>query len=391
MATVAAVVSRAAGGCRRSGRRWPNTRVFVLDGWLGPVPAGVAGELYVAGAGLARGYVGRAGLTAERFVACPFGADGARMYRTGDLAPVDGADGAAGVLRAGLMTRSRSAGSGSSRVRSRRCWPATRGVAQAVVIGREDTPGDQRLAAYVVPAGTAGAVTGVGAAGRGGAGVRGGAAAGVHGAVGGGGAGCAAADRRTGRWTARRCPRPDYARPGWAAGQPATVREEILCGVFAEVLGAGPGRAPRTVSSSWAGIRCWRCGWSAGSARCWARSWRCGRCSRRRRRPRWPARLEQAGAGAGWRWRPRQRPERVPLSFAQQRLWFLAQLEGPSATYNIPVALRLAGELDAGALAAALADVVGRHEVLRTVFPAAGRPALPAGPGPGRGWAGSCR
>ncbi len=380
--TVCATMSGplAAGGPAPIGGPVVNTRVFVLDEWLSPVPAGVAGELYVAGAGLARGYLGRVALSGERFVACPFGA-GDRMYRTGDVAKWT-ADGQ--LVFAGRADE-------QVKIRGFRVEPgeveavlaAHPGVARAVVVVREDSPGDRRLAAYVVPApGAPGAGDGGGDSGAGDGGGDSGAGGGLAGVV-----REFAAERlpgymvpavvvvvaglpltASGKVDRRALPVPEYAGAGAGRG-PVSVREEILCAVFAEVLGlpavgvddsffslGGHSLlAHRLVTRIRAELGVepdirvlFEAPTPAGLA----------------------ARLEEASPGRA-ALTARERPERLLLSFAQQRLWFLTQVEGPSAAYNLPVALRLTGALDATALQAALADLITRHEVLRTVFPTA--------------------
>ncbi|MEV0633511.1 amino acid adenylation domain-containing protein [Streptomyces sp. NPDC050619] len=330
-----------------------DTCVYVLDGVLRPVPAGVWGELYVAGAGVARGYGGRGGLTAVRFVADPFGGGG-RMYRTGDVVRW-GVDG-------GLEFRGRS--DFQVKVRGFRVElgeveavvGGVDGVGRAVAVLRED----RRLVAYVVP--LAGhrvvgpevrrVVAGVLPEYM------------VPSAV------VVLADGLpltvNGKVDRARLPVPDYG-AGASGGAPADEREEGLCRLFGEVLGVegvGPKDgffdlgghsllAVRLVARVRAELGCEvsvRDVFDHPTAR------KLAGCLDRPAAPR-PALVSAP------------RPSRLPLSHAQRRLWFLGRLEGPTATYNMPLALRMRGPLDTAALHEALADVVARHEALRTVFP----------------------
>ena len=298
----------------------------------------------------------RAGLTGSRFVACPFGgagAPGTRMYRTGDLVWW-GADGQLRYLgRADEQVKIRGYRIELGEVQA--ALAGLDGVEQAVVIAREDRPGDKRLVGYVT--GTAEPAE-----------MR-----------------AALAERLpaymvpaavvvldalpltpNGKLDTRALPAPEYQDVDRYRA-PATAIEEILAGIYARVLGlervgvddsffdlGGDSLSAMRV------IAAINTGLDAGLA------------VRTLFEAPTVARLAPRIGGDAGRRKPLvagERPAVVPLSFAQSRLWFLNRFEGGVATYNMPTAFRISGGLDVEALGAALDDVIARHESLRTIFP----------------------
>ncbi|MFF4139606.1 amino acid adenylation domain-containing protein, partial [Streptomyces mirabilis] len=328
------------------GRPIANTQVHVLDSALRSVPPGAVGELYVAGTGITRGYLGRPALTAERFVASPFGA-GERLYRTGDLArwSADGRLSYAG--RADDQVKVRGFRIELGEVQA--ALAAHPAVSQAVVIARSDDNGEKRLVGYVV-ANTTSTPD----------------AAELRGFVAGRlpeymvPAAVVVLDElplnANGKLDRGALPAPVFV--GGVYRAPRSVREEVLCGLFAGLLG----REVVGVDDSFFDLG----GHSLLATRLVSRI-------RRALGVELSVRAvfdapTVAGLAAHLSTSTDARPplvaaprtERMPLAHAQQRLWFLDQFDGSGAAYNMPVAVRLSGVLDVVALRGALADVVGR-------------------------------
>ena len=343
------------------GRPISNTRLYVLDGDLEPVPVGVSGELYIGGCGLARGYLGRPGLTAERFVASPFGR-GERLYRTGDLVRYlpDGNLVFLGRLDHQVKLRGFRIELGEVEA----CLLGHVGVAQAAVLVREDDPGEKRLVAYAVA--REGQVPGAGELRE-------------H-------------VRRhlpdymvpsafvlldalpltsNGKVDRKALPAPEGRPDVGAYAAPESPAEELLAGIWSEVLKLE--RVGRNDNFFELG------GHSLLATNVIARIYETFEVELPLRAlfeaptvVDLAVKVEAAQReDLGLAFPPleaRARPEHVPLSYAQERMWFLEQLGLSGSAYNMPAAFRLTGLLDVGALEASFGELMQRHESLRTRF-----------------------
>src|SRR6266478_1632037 len=344
------------------GRPITNVQVYILDGQGEPVPVGVTGELYIGGAGVARGYLNRRELTAERFVPDPFAKRaGARMYKTGDLGRWL-ADGNIEFLgRNDFQVKIRGFRIELGEIEARlREHPEVR---EAVVMAREDMPGEKRLVAYYTcPEGGGGEV--------------------------------GAEQLRT--HLAGKL--PEYMVPAAYVRlerMPLTANGKLdrkaLPEPEADAYGVREYEAPvgeveTILAQTWAEVlKVERVGRHDNFFELGGHSLLAVRVISRLRQALsvevkigdlfiWPVLAEFARGvkGSAEAKLPpitrADRSERIPLSFAQQRLWFLAQMEGASEAYHISFGLRLIGELDRAALRGALDRIVARHEALRTSF-----------------------
>ncbi|MFD3596158.1 non-ribosomal peptide synthase/polyketide synthase [Nocardia sp. NPDC058640] len=331
-----------------------NVRAYVLDERLHPVPGGVAGELYLAGAQLARGYLGKPDLTADRFVADPFGADGARMYRTGDLVRRDRQGALVYLGRNDFQVKIRGLRIELGEIEA--ALGDAPGVTHATVLPATDDAGRQCLVGYVagdvdvvaVRAHVAGRVPAYMVP--------------AHLVV---------LDtvplNSAGKLDRAALPAADLSvTTAYVAPRPGA--QTALAAVIAELLGV-----PRVgAHDDFFAVG----GNSLLAMRLVARA-NAALGSALDVRDVFDAPTVAGLAARAAEGREQlppltavvPRPDRIPLSLAQTRLWLLNRIDPDSAVYTLPIALRLTGDLDTDGLWAALADVLGRHESLRTVFP----------------------
>ncbi|MFH9176777.1 amino acid adenylation domain-containing protein [Streptomyces albogriseolus] len=336
-------------------------RVHLLDAVGRPVPPGATGEMYVSGAGVATGYLHRPELTAERFLDDPYGPPGTRMYRSGDLARrrPDGTLDYLGRADAQIQLRGFRVEPGEIEA----VLVAHPGVARAAVLPRHAGSGALHLVAYTVPSGDAPVSP---------ADLRAHVAAHLpeHMVP----AACVPVDAlpltANGKLDVQALPDPDFSAAA-SGTRPTTPEQVLVCALFEDVL-----RLPRESVGADAGF------FDLGGDSLLAT-----RLLARLRHETGaeipitalfetptPAALARRLAVRAQDALPRPvlgeaaRPERVPLSFAQERMWFLNRLDEGTATYHIPLLVPVGPDLDAEALDAALGDLADRHESLRTVI-----------------------
>ncbi|MFD4352671.1 amino acid adenylation domain-containing protein [Nocardia sp. NPDC058518] len=338
---------------------------MVLDACLRPVPVGIAGELYLAGPALARGYFNRFAMTAERFVANPCGEPGERMYRTGDMVRWITGNGALELEylgRSDFQVKIRGIRIELGEIDA--ALSRDEQVGYAVTIGRAGPAGATALVSYVLPAQGVELDT---------ARLRAQLATELPGYMVPGYVVALDSIPLTpvGKLDREALPVPDFSDTQHPYLAPRTPLEEAVAGVFADVLGTEQVSVDRSffelggdsLSATQVVARLNSALGSAVTLRDLFDAPTVGQLA---------ARVVPAtdGKPEPIALAPRIRPARIPLSPAQQRMWVLNRMDPTSPAYNIAVALRLTGELDVDAMRRSLADVIGRHETLRTLYPA---------------------